>query len=763
MKLDKLLEQMMVMQQQHQQSVHQQQQQQMDNEGAEFQQNAQQTEHDEGRQFHQQCADNAQNSSGTTNGTNACFQSSNNGQSFGEMLASTNSAKYKKSDEFLHPLHGAIGQTSPQSQHSPQQQSLAPAVGMPETQHLAFLSAFLRANLPMSPLSAFSTSSLQPQQILAVPNIPSPAPQQIVPLSKEVASQGLFAVGGCRPCQKTFTTRLELIHHCVDHFPATFYSFEERSAPNGEHSPPQTTKNGNKNSAPNGSGLHQLDDTFVEASQKMDILGQLAGLLALNENGSPSPGSSAADLPFHGIPNSLFTNFFKSFVPMPLQQLTTAENANNLEANGSAEDVREQQRGKSASSAPNSNHPSSRPSSSSNSSKANSAVRKRQIHQEKAANSSSSSRESAGKGRTGDGPSTSSVGSNKNQRKNNGGERSRNGGSGRTAPTKTASSTASSLPGLSELPYHMCPHCCLTFAETSAFRAHLSVHESEVTAHAIPTTIAPFMAPTALTSVANLVVTTSGGAETVANSQQQQTTLKCMLCEMKFVSAFRLSEHMRLHSAHMCSQCQKTFMTAFDLNLHMGTHTGFTYDCKDCGKCFPCRKTLAEHNRSHRMILSGGGGSASPEPPKKAKTSGGLLTISQDRENSPDFGGPNGDSGNEKRRLRVAKRGEKSRRNATLVAVESTAASPPIALPPVSSASSSWPSSPTNALLLSSLTAAMCGGDGWTPGIANAAQEHPNASASTDKPGGNDDVLEGEEEKNGAENETNAINGERRD
>uniref|UniRef100_A0A914HSW7 C2H2-type domain-containing protein n=1 Tax=Globodera rostochiensis TaxID=31243 RepID=A0A914HSW7_GLORO len=133
-------------------------------------------------------------------------------------------------------------------------------------------------------------------------------------------------------------------------------------------------------------------------------------------------------------------------------------------------------------------------------------------------------------------------------------------------------------------------------------------------------------------------------------------------------------------------------MTAFDLNLHMGTHTGFTYDCKDCGKCFPCRKTLAEHNRSHRMILSGGGGSASPEPPKKAKTNGGMLTISQDRENSPDFGGPNGDSGNEKRRLRVAKRGEKSRRNATLVAVESTAASPPSALPLVSSASSSWPS-----------------------------------------------------------------------
>jgi hypothetical protein len=46
----------------------------------------------------------------------------------------------------------------------------------------------------------------------------------------------------------------------------------------------------------------------------------------------------------------------------------------------------------------------------------------------------------------------------------------------------------------------------------------------------------------------------------------------------------------------------------------MGTHTGYTYDCKDCGKCFPCRKSLAEHNRSHRMLLSGNGGGGDPSP-----------------------------------------------------------------------------------------------------------------------------------------------------
>ncbi|KAL3098499.1 hypothetical protein niasHT_021361 [Heterodera trifolii] len=96
----------------------------------------------------------------------------------------------------------------------------------------------------------------------------------------------------------------------------------------------------------------------------------------------------------------------------------------------------------------------------------------------------------------------------------------------------------------------------------------------------------------------------NGGVETAAptQQQQQQMTLKCSLCEMKFVNAFRLAEHMRLHSAHT-------------------------------------------------------------------------------------------DSGSEKRRLRVAKRGEKSRRNATLFAVERAVPSPPIALPKSTSVCSAASSS----------------------------------------------------------------------
>ncbi|KAF7632865.1 hypothetical protein Mgra_00007724 [Meloidogyne graminicola] len=139
---------------------------------------------------------------------------------------------------------------------------------------------------------------------------------------------------------------------------------------------------------------------------------------------------------------------------------------------------------------------------------------------------------------------------------------------------------------LFDLPYHMCPHCCLTFAETENYKAHLEMHQQ------------PLHVNNGI-DISNLFNSLQND-----ESLKQQVETKCPLCEMEFSNVFRLNEHVRLHNAHSCDICQKTFMTAFDLNLHKGTHTGFTYDCKDCGKCFPCRKTLAEHNRSHRIILS---------------------------------------------------------------------------------------------------------------------------------------------------------------
>ncbi|KAL3096072.1 hypothetical protein niasHS_005831 [Heterodera schachtii] len=725
MKLDNLLEQMMMMQQQQQHN--QQQNQQGENEHGEGQQNVQQQKeqsqtqqkqqqkHRQQQQQQQQWEEMPQNNVGTATNGHDVQSPSGDHQNFVELSASTDNAKRQKADAFLAISNGtrnAAQCKDPFQFQNHQQMSTVGGFGENNgreslPQHLESFSAFLRANLSL--LSAFSPPSLPPQQNSILPPIlPSPIPQQIVPLSKEIASQGLLAVGGCRPCHKTFASRLELIHHCIDHFPNVFYSFEERSTYNNGSYPLQIPKNGTQNLISNGgTNFQQADASFADSTQKMDILGQLAGFLAFNENGCSGSATDSLQ-PFQNGQNSLLANFFKSFTPMTFQQLTAAENGTkHLATDGTTENVREQPRKRANASSSSSavSHPKQtvpcRPTPSSNGPKMTSAARKRQLNNEKAAANGT------GKGLTEDGPSNSSLGSSKNHRKinTNGGDRHQNGGAiggggeaGRAAST-SASPTASAMPTLSELPYPMCPYCCLTFAETSAFRTHLTVHESEVTASASsPSAGAPFSAQTLLLAPTD-ADRANGGAETAAptQQQQQQMTLKCSLCEMKFVNAFRLAEHMRLHSAHTCNQCQKTFMTAFDLNLHMGTHTGFTYDCKDCGKCFPCRKTLAEHNRSHRMILSGGGGgSASPELSKKAKMSTESVQLGQqqqEREQSPDLGGLNSDSGSEKRRLRVAKRGEKSRRNATLVAVERAVPSPPIALPKSTSVCSAASSS----------------------------------------------------------------------
>lgn len=83
----------------------------------------------------------------------------------------------------------------------------------------------------------------------------------------------------------------------------------------------------------------------------------------------------------------------------------------------------------------------------------------------------------------------------------------------------------------------------------------------------------------------------------------EMSPLKCEYCDLRFSNEYLLKEHKKIH-CRICSICSKTLMTAFDLNLHMGIHSGFSYDCKDCGRCFPDRKALALHNKMHRSDLS---------------------------------------------------------------------------------------------------------------------------------------------------------------
>jgi hypothetical protein len=84
-----------------------------------------------------------------------------------------------------------------------------------------------------------------------------PEPIQPILLGAKEAAQGILAVGGCRQCAKTFTDRLELIHHFVDHFPAIFYSFEPLTRlPVGESKSTHTQP-------PKSQGVNELQKQFA--------------------------------------------------------------------------------------------------------------------------------------------------------------------------------------------------------------------------------------------------------------------------------------------------------------------------------------------------------------------------------------------------------------------------------------------------------------------------------------------------------------------
>ncbi|CAD5213191.1 unnamed protein product [Bursaphelenchus okinawaensis] len=113
-----------------------------------------------------------------------------------------------------------------------------------------------------------------------------------------------------------------------------------------------------------------------------------------------------------------------------------------------------------------------------------------------------------------------------------------------------------------DLPYYMCPHCCLTFLETHCFEDHLATH---------------------------------------VNGNLEESKNACDICGLQCNNKYLLSEHKQMHSKK-CDMCNEVFTTLFDLNLHIGEHLDYPYNCKDCGKCFPTRKSLAEHNKIHRIV-----------------------------------------------------------------------------------------------------------------------------------------------------------------
>jgi hypothetical protein len=170
------------------------------------------------------------------------------------------------------------------------------------------------------------TSSANVIQNNASPPQTSSTTPTVVPLSQDVASQGLLAVGGCRQvkfgdnnhiqmqlpihpiqfqCSKTFTDRLSLIHHFVDHFPNIFYSFEESQSPTRPQQPQQFSGKAPPTSTPEpGNGKHNNN---VAAGFGQQIGG--GGGIAPDAGTSPAEGEllgHLADLFGTNLANSRF-------------------------------------------------------------------------------------------------------------------------------------------------------------------------------------------------------------------------------------------------------------------------------------------------------------------------------------------------------------------------------------------------------------------------------------------------------------------------
>uniref|UniRef100_A0A914CIF8 C2H2-type domain-containing protein n=1 Tax=Acrobeloides nanus TaxID=290746 RepID=A0A914CIF8_9BILA len=287
-------------------------------------------------------------------------------------------------------------------------------------------------------------------------------------------AQGLLAIGGCRQCSRTFTDRLELIHHFVDHFPAIFYSFEQRKISSGSHCDMLG------NPASNFSDLHkklieELSNSSTSSSH------------ATPARTSTTPPSLPVSIERHQGTSMATATATPMIVTAPLFSPLPTPFEHKFK------------------------------------------------HEKKKAHNL------------------------------------------HPAMAKSIGKPFGRLP--SDLPYHMCPYCCQTFLDTVSYDEHVNAHKM----------------------MFNSVSEAAGSS-----------TNKCHYCDMQFSNVFLLTEHQKLH-AQTCNLCNQIFMTVFDLNLHMGTHTGFSYDCKDCGRCFPSRKTLAEHNRTHRMVSSDSPAESRPE------------------------------------------------------------------------------------------------------------------------------------------------------
>uniref|UniRef100_A0A0N5A3F4 C2H2-type domain-containing protein n=1 Tax=Parastrongyloides trichosuri TaxID=131310 RepID=A0A0N5A3F4_PARTI len=119
-----------------------------------------------------------------------------------------------------------------------------------------------------------------------------------------------------------------------------------------------------------------------------------------------------------------------------------------------------------------------------------------------------------------------------------------------------------------DLGYAMCSICCQTFNTNLEYESHINLHSLE----------------------SNLKELEEFSQEkNKLNDNNDNST--CLTN-----SNYLFSRNYSTVSTKKCNICHKKFISTFDHNLHMGQHIGFSYDCKDCGKCFENRKICLHFN-----------------------------------------------------------------------------------------------------------------------------------------------------------------------
>ncbi|KAK0151289.1 Histone-lysine N-methyltransferase PRDM9 [Merluccius polli] len=93
---------------------------------------------------------------------------------------------------------------------------------------------------------------------------------------------------------------------------------------------------------------------------------------------------------------------------------------------------------------------------------------------------------------------------------------------------------------------------------------------------------------------------------TVHRCCQQAILYLCTDCGKGFPNRYGLKQHQRVHTGvrpHGCPHCHKTFVHMGQLNVHLRTHTGEKpYLCTHCGESFRQSGDLKRHERKHTGV-----------------------------------------------------------------------------------------------------------------------------------------------------------------